>query len=158
MRDWLFAVSVTAMLFGLGVGIVIRPEMSMLDDTVADLMFCELDLASAQDKARSAIETASRKTQERDRAVAHSADWQGWYEDANRDRTALAAKLAAIQSELASFRFAYETKSSDLLAARAELLRAAAVPVSKAAPKKPKRKLAKRSKPAVRVVYRWHFF
>jgi hypothetical protein len=159
MRDWLFAGSVAAMLFGLGFGIALRPEMAMLDDAVADLTFCEIDRDDAIATAKVAVQTASKKTQERDGAVKHSEEWQGWYEDAHRDRTALTAKLGALQTELAAFRFAYEAKSAELRSARAEQQRAAAapVPVPKAVPKKLKRKLAKRKAPK-RIVYHWHFF
>lgn len=158
MRDWFFAAGVVAMLFGLGFGMAIRPEMAMLRNAAEDLMFCELDLETARQEAKQATATASRKATERDRAIASSSDWQGWYEDAHRDRAALAAKLSAIQSELAAFRFAYEDKVAELAAARAELTRVAAVPILvKMEPKKKKRKRVAKRKPKP-TLYRWHFF
>jgi len=139
-----------ALIVGIGIGTAWRPFMQMLEEATEDLAFCEDDLA----RATGGTALASKRTAERDRAVAYSDQWRRWYEEAHRDRTALAGSLSSARSEIHGLNLVRSGQAQEIVelkAAKTKVVKAAAAPLPKRKPRLKKRK-------PVRVVYRWVLF
>lgn len=113
MREFAF---LFAAIIGVAIGISLQPFARDVLTVFDDLEFCRQDLAVAS----LSQPLLTRRTTERDKAIAEAERWQGFYDDARKQIITLTASLSEARQLNTQLRHVYEEAKQDLTAARAK--------------------------------------